>query len=364
MQTSNSSPVTRLGIVGTGWGASVQVPAFRQAGWHVAAICGRNLERTRKASEELGIPHYFTDFNDLIRHPEVDVVSIVTPPSMHAEMAIAALQAGKHVLCDKPTCRSEREAKRMLEAVSKCPNQIAWMDHELRFLPLVQRARELVRDEATFGTPLYIDVRMLSSLAVHKHYNWWHDKDAGGGIAGAIGSHIVDLLTFITGQKVVRAHPDLRTLVQELPDEQGKMHRVTSDDFCSAQLWFNGGLSGVMLLSAHFPAAPERKVRIVGTKRVVTLDLTAAELLVTQGREQVLQLSETIPPQEASKLPPNVWTHGTVLLARGLREAVLARQTSPHTTASSERIAANFNDGYYVQKVLDALLTGGDEMQW
>ena len=93
--------MARIGIIGTGWGARVQTPAFREAGLEVVAIAGRDAAKTKEVARELDL-QAFADWRDLVAS-DVDLVTIVTPPSEHLEMATAALEHGKHVLCEKPT---------------------------------------------------------------------------------------------------------------------------------------------------------------------------------------------------------------------------------------------------------------------
>src|SRR5712675_987825 len=125
--------MARVGIIGTGWGARVQVPAFREAGLEVVAIAGHNADRTRRVAGELGL-EAFDDWRALIAS-NVDLVTIVTPPSEHLQMATAALDAGKHVLCEKPTALNVDEAIQLAAAAKKHPDRITLIDHELRFLP-------------------------------------------------------------------------------------------------------------------------------------------------------------------------------------------------------------------------------------
>src|SRR5258708_2828163 len=133
--------MTRIGIVGTGWGARVQVPAFREAGLDVVAIAGHDSEKTRQTARELDLTP-FDDWHTLIAS-DVDLVTIVTPPSEHLAMATAALDAGKHVLCEKPTALNTFEAEQLVAAAAKQPSQLALIDHELRFLPSFRTARSL-----------------------------------------------------------------------------------------------------------------------------------------------------------------------------------------------------------------------------
>src|SRR5258705_9567847 len=113
--------MARIGIVGTGWGARVQVPTFREAGLEVVAIAGSNPQRTHDIASELGVrPH--EDWRTLVSAPDVELVSITTPPSEHRAMAIAALEAGKHVLCEKPTAMNAAEAEDLVAAAKRNPD--------------------------------------------------------------------------------------------------------------------------------------------------------------------------------------------------------------------------------------------------
>jgi len=110
------SPTRKIGIIGAGFGAQVHVPAFRSEGWEVAAICSRTREKAQKAAAEAGIGDACTDPMDVIRREDVAAVSIITPPSAHRALSLAALRAGKHVLCEKPFALDASEAREMLNA--------------------------------------------------------------------------------------------------------------------------------------------------------------------------------------------------------------------------------------------------------
>src|SRR5450759_1608302 len=104
-----------VAIIGRGWGTRVQVPAFREAGLDVVKVAGRS------------------DWRDVINSPDIDLVTIVMPPATHLEMASAALEAGKHVVSEKPTAMNAGEAEELLAIARRHPSQIAIIDHELRF---------------------------------------------------------------------------------------------------------------------------------------------------------------------------------------------------------------------------------------
>ena len=100
-----------IGIIGVGFGAQVHVPAFRSEGWDVAAICSRTREKAQKAADEAGIASVHTDPMELIRRDDLAAIAIITPPGAHHRLSIAALDAGKHVLCEKPFAIDAKQAE-------------------------------------------------------------------------------------------------------------------------------------------------------------------------------------------------------------------------------------------------------------
>src|SRR5204863_3272477 len=92
----------RIGVAGVGFGAAVHIPAFQSEGIEVAAICSRRPERAQEAADRFGVERTFTDYDDMLGMDGLDAVSIVTPVALHHPMAMAALRAGKHVICEKP----------------------------------------------------------------------------------------------------------------------------------------------------------------------------------------------------------------------------------------------------------------------
>src|SRR5262245_5648354 len=142
----------KLAVIGTGWGQLVQSPGFRAAGgFEIVAVAGARAERARAVAAELGIPHAVTDYKALLRLHDLDAASIVTPPHLHAPMALAALAAGKHVLCEKPFAVTVAEAVVMAETARRT-GLAAMVDFEWRFLPGRQRLGELIA-EGYIGEP-------------------------------------------------------------------------------------------------------------------------------------------------------------------------------------------------------------------
>jgi predicted dehydrogenase len=154
--------MARIGIIGTGWGARVQVPAFREAGLEVVALAGSHRNKTRRIAEELGVVAH-DEWTSLVASNDVDVVSVVTPPSEHVTMATAALANGKHVICEKPTALNAAEAERLVAEARKHPELVAIIDHEMRFVPAMRAMRERIGE---LGAIRYAEVRYASANGI------------------------------------------------------------------------------------------------------------------------------------------------------------------------------------------------------
>ena len=139
----------RIGIIGTGFARRVQLPALRLVpGVTVTAIASGSLERARAVAAEFAIPHAFGSGEELARASDVDLVLVSSTPDCHARQAIAALEAGKHVLCEKPMALDTRQAARMVEVAERSPG-LARIDHELRYELNRVAALRLLRERAT-----------------------------------------------------------------------------------------------------------------------------------------------------------------------------------------------------------------------
>src|SRR2546422_2144205 len=135
----------RVGVIGTGFARRVQLPGLRLVPEvRVTAVASGRRENAEATAREHGIPHVFTEGAELARSGEVDLVLVSSTPDTHARYAIAALEAGKHVLCEKPTALNAAEAQQMLDCAHRHPRQIAWIDHELRHEPNRRKVRELI----------------------------------------------------------------------------------------------------------------------------------------------------------------------------------------------------------------------------
>lgn len=187
----------------------------------MAAIAGRDEAAVTAAATRLGWSSVETDWKALVIRDDIDLVDICTPGDTHAEIAIAALEAGKHVLCEKPLANSVAEAAAMAEAAeaARANGQLAMVGFTYRRVPAIQLARQLVAD-GRIGTVRHVRAQYLQDWIADADapLSWRLDKQkAGSGALGDIGAHIVDLAQFVTGERVTGVSAILETFVHERP---------------------------------------------------------------------------------------------------------------------------------------------------
>ncbi len=335
--------MARIGIVGTGWGTRVQVPLFREAGLDVVALAGHDTEKTRRHAAELGLRAH-DDWRMLVAAPDVDLVSIVTPPSEHRQMALAALAAGKHVICEKPTAMNAAEAEELAAEAKRRPEQIAMIDHELRFLPSWREARARIGE---LGDVRYAEVRYSSPARGNRtrEWNWWSDANRGGGVWGAVGSHFVDALRYF-GMEIEEAQAMMRSTIDERPFGDGT-RTVTSDDFASVDLRLRGGAVAVMTFSAVATGPDEASMMTIYCERGA-LRFDGEEVLRSEGGAPFTVMAGEPMAKRPGNSHGGAFGTGTLHLARALRAAL------DDGDRAALAPAASFDDGLMQQRVLDA----------
>jgi len=255
-------------------------------------------------------------------------------------MAIAALEHGKHVLCEKPTALNAGEAEKLVAAARKRPNQIALIDHELRFLPSFIAARQRI---AEIGPIRYAEVRYASPGRGDRSrpWNWWSDAKEGGGIWGAVGSHFVDTLRYL-GSEIESVQAMLATIIKE---RSGKP--VTSDDFAAVHLRLRRDALATMTLSA-VASGPDEPAALTIHGENGGFRLTGEELLFSKPRGPFERIAGGELAQRPGNSPGGAFGTGTYLFGIALRGAL------DDGDRSAISPAATFADGLAQQRVLDA----------
>ncbi|WP_435818176.1 Gfo/Idh/MocA family protein [Micromonospora matsumotoense] len=187
----------------------------------MAQICGRDAAKVAEAADRLGWDAHTTDWRALVASDDIDVVDICTPGDSHAEIALAALAAGKHVICEKPLANTVAEARAMTAAAATAgaAGVRSMCGFNYRRVPAVALMRQLVA-EGRLGKIRHVRATYLQDWIVDPQFPlvWRLDKDkAGSGALGDIGAHIIDLTQFVTGQRITGVSAVTETFVKERP---------------------------------------------------------------------------------------------------------------------------------------------------
>lgn len=349
MSTANA---LRVGFVGSGWTDSTQIQAFRLGGLTPQAIASANPNRARSVAERHDLPDVHETWQDLIASDRVDIVSICTPPDLHKEIAVAALAAGKHVISEKPTALNVAQAEAMLAAAQAAPDQLAIIDHELRFHPQRLQMRQMIK-EGYVGSVLHIQLDRLGGERLNPDlpYNWWCDAERGGGMLNALGSHLLDLARWLIGRiEALTAQLQIGHLYRR--DAQGSMQQVTADDHAHLLLRFANGAQGSITASGLTPGGWGMPILVVGTEGALKLD-NQDQLWGRQGDSYPDGEWEAIRPRHhapasLAELPnQRPFAVGSLYLAQVLAMSLPMGEVLPAE-------AASFYDGLVVQRAIDA----------
>ncbi|MEM1568235.1 MAG: Gfo/Idh/MocA family oxidoreductase [Thermofilaceae archaeon] len=211
-------------------------------------IYGRHEDRVREAARNYGFKRYTTDWRAAVRDPEVEIVDNSLPNNMHLEPTLEALEAGKHVLCEKPLARNAEEARVLRDAARKAKVK-TMVAFNYRFVPAVQLARQLVKS-GVLGRIYHFRARYLQDWLVNPSapLTWrLRAEEAGSGPLGDLGSHIIDLARFLVGE-ITAVTGVVRTFIEERPlaEDPSKKGRVTVEDAFAATVEFENGAIGTL----------------------------------------------------------------------------------------------------------------------
>src|SRR5215472_5035806 len=261
-------PLSTAAVAGTGFIGPVHVEALRRLGICVKGILGSSPAKSEAAAKRLGLPKGYVSYDEILSDPDVEVVHIATPNRQHREMVIGALEAGKHVVCEKPLGTSSAETSELVARAKKHPSLVTAVNYNVRFYPLALQARDLVQRGA-IGRVLSVRGAYIQDwLLKETDWNWRLLVDEGGELraVGDIGTHWMDLILFLTGLQIDSVFADLATLVpvRRRPKVAGSTFqgnetsagvaarepiRIETEDWGSVLFRFTNGAPGTMCVS-------------------------------------------------------------------------------------------------------------------
>jgi predicted dehydrogenase len=346
----------------------------------MVAICGRDAAAVQRAAGRLGWREAVTDWRSLVERDDIDLVDICSPGSNHIEPALAALAAGKHVLCEKPLANTVAEAERMAAAARAARGHgvRAMVGFNYRRVPALELARRLVQD-GRLGRIHHVRAVYLQDWIVDPEFPLvWRlrREEAGSGSLGDIGSHIVDITQHILGERIATVSGLTETFVRERPlpaaasglagvagRERGP---VTVDDAALFLARFTGGAVATFEATRFAPGRRNgMRVEVNGSRGSVAFNMErlnelelydAADPAGTQGFRTIL-VTEADHPWAGAWWPPghilgweHTFTHEVHDLIQDIAEG---RDPSP-----------GFDDGLQVQRVLDAVERSAARGTW
>lgn len=251
-------------VVGTGFIGVAHVEALRRLGVNVVGVVGSSPERARQKARVANLPEPYDSLDACLADPGVDVVHVASPNHLHYEQARAVLEAGKHVVCEKPLGLDSRETDRLLEAAT-ATDLVHAVCFNIRFYPIVHQMAAMVR-AGEIGEPRFIHGAYLQDwMLLETDWNWRLEPDKAGELRAVadIGSHWLDLARFLSGRRVEEVMAELHTFVPTRVHPEGPVEsfaaasddgdliteEMHSDDAASIMLRFEGGGRGQVTVS-------------------------------------------------------------------------------------------------------------------
>ncbi|HVT65024.1 MAG TPA: Gfo/Idh/MocA family oxidoreductase [Mycobacteriales bacterium] len=351
---------TGVAVIGTGFGTLTHTRALRAAGFEVRALVGRDPERTKARADRFEIPIASTSLDDVLAMPDVGAVTIATPPHSHAELALAAVAAGKHVVCEKPFARDEAEAVQVLDAAERA-GVVHLLGCEFRYASGQALMTRLVTDGA-IGEPrlatFLLHIPLLAGEGAEVP-DWWSQEAAGGGWLGAQGSHVIDQIRTTLGE-----FTGVSASLLNLAD-----HGWTAEDTFSVHFRTTSGCDGLMQSTASDRGPFLITARIAGTKGAVWAEGDTVKVADESG-VRIVEIPADLVTPPAEPPPAELlvtaydWLHSTGIdmgpytrLFETFRSLIEGNPT--HGPAP-----ATFADGVAAMRVMDAIRKSAADRTW
>ncbi len=368
-------------VIGTGFIGTVHVWALRRLGVRVEGVLGSSPERTAERAAAIGVGQAYPSLDQLLADPDVDIVHVTSPNHAHYPQVKAILEAGKHVICEKPLAMTASQSEEMVELAS-ASGRVCAVCYNIRFYPLNQHAHGMVASGKLGEIRLISGLCHQDWLAKPTDWNWRLESEQGGTLRSVsdIGTHWVDLTGFITGLRAASVFAELRTFMPERLKPVGPVEtfatssgeteprKIDTDDAAMILLRYPNGACGVMSTSQIS----------VGRKNTMQWDVAGSTSSASWHSEspdelwighrdapnQILQRDfglMNVAGTAAASLPPGHiegFADTFFALFRQVYGDVLAGGRRPESTYAS------FEDGHYQMLFCDAVLASAQEGRW
>ncbi len=292
-------------VIGSGFIGIVHVEALRRIGVRVAGLLDASPELGARRAAELGIPRAYADLGELLADPAIGVVHVTSPNELHHPQAKAILAAGRHIVCEKPLAMTSAESAELV-ALAAASGLVNAVNFNIRWYPLNQHVSSLVADGGIGDVRLVTGRYFQDWLLYDTDWNWRLETEQGGALraVGDIGSHWLDLLSFLTGLHIEAVMADLTTFIPVRQKPQGEVltfstERATdtvgveihTEDTASILLRFEGGARGSVNISQLSPGRKNSLAyQIDGSSSAVAWDSEQPEQLWIGHRDRPNEL--------------------------------------------------------------------------
>ncbi|TPG29556.1 Gfo/Idh/MocA family protein [Mycolicibacterium hodleri] len=371
----------RAAIVGTGFMASVHAEALRRIGVPVLGVVGSSPERGSAQTSALGLPSPYPAYRDLLADDRVDVVHVCSPNHLHHEHALGALQAGKHVVCEKPLAMTSEEAADLCDVAhsSGLVNAVCFIQ---RFYPQCQEARRRVRSGETGNVRFITGTYLQDWLSEETDWNWRLNPRLGGTLraVGDIGSHWLDLAGFITGNRIESVIADLAIAIPTRLRPVGPSGAATfsaavdgpvertpidTEDIAGILIRFDDGSRGVLTLSQVSPGRKNHlSLELSGSKASLRWCAEDPEKLWIGHRDQPNQilLRGAVPGTPAAGNYPAGHVQGYPDAFKAMYRAVYRAVAAGGPPPAPDY--PTFHDGLEQAVIADAIAASAQDATW
>ncbi len=353
-----SSSEVRIGVVGTGGFANqVHMPGYHaHPRAKIVGVCDIILERAEAAAKRFGATFVTDDYKELVSRDDIDAIDVVTPNVVHVPIALAAIKAGKHVICEKPLAMSHAEAQELIAAAKETGAKTG-VNFTYRGHPASRYAQYLI-SRGHIGRIFHVNAFYMQGWLVSPDTPivWRLQKDmTGTGVLGDLGSHVIDLACWFTGAKITSVVADMSTFVEErpLPGGTGK-GKVDVDDASTFLARFDNGAMGTFVSSRNATARGNyQRIEVYGESGALVYSWDDKEYLEASVGHFAKEYQMLKIPVPARFTPRDGGTGFTENISNFI-DAIL----------NDKEMVPNFADGLENQEVLDAVSMSAEDGTW